>query len=184
FAGLALPQEFQGQSLLGALSQGHPSADTEVYGESLYASRHFGCSGLQSLQLGRFKYIDAPKPELYDLAKDPGETQNRYLAEKSMALSLRERLGAIRNRFPADNSAKAQALRPEALAALSSMGYVDVTSPLSVTLGSKPDPKDRLRDFENHNEAIDLASLNRLTEANALLQQMHLRLPEVADIPL
>jgi len=183
-AGLAVPQEFQGQSLLGGLNQGSPSADLEVYGESLYASRHFGCSGLRSLQLGRFKYIDAPKPELYDLVKDPGETQNRYLGEKSMALSLRERLGAIRSRFRAEHSEKSQALSPEAVAALSSLGYVAVSSPLSVASSSKPDPKDRLRDFESHNRAIALASLGRLTEANALLQQLHLRLPDVPDIPL
>ena len=129
FAGLKVPEQFQGQSLLGPLNQGQPSADIEVYGESLYASRHFGCSGLQSLQLGRFKYIEAPKPELYDLVKDPGETQNRYLAEKSMALSLRERLAGLRNRFRAEHTEKSQALSPEAVAALSSLGYVSVSNP-------------------------------------------------------
>jgi tetratricopeptide (TPR) repeat protein len=184
FSGLALPEQFQGQSLLGALSQGQPSAHIEVYAESLYASRHFGCSGLQSLRLGRFKYIDAPKPELYDLVKDPGETQNRYLSEKSMALSLRERLVAVRNRFRAEHPEKSQALSPEAVAALSSLGYVAVSSPISTASSSKPDPKDRLREFENHNRAIVLASLGRLAEANVLLQQLRIKLPDVPDIPL
>jgi choline-sulfatase len=184
FAGLTRPPEFQGQSLLGVLNQKEPSATTEIYGESLYASRHFGCSDLQSLQLGRFKYIEAPKPELYDLAKDPGENQNLYASEKSMALSLRERLLAVRNRFRAEHSEKSQALSPEAVAALSSLGYVGVSSPASASSVSKPDPKDRLREFESHNRAISLASSGRLAESNRLLQQLRLKLPDVSDIPL
>ena len=184
-AGLTRPPEFQGQSLLGVLNQKEPlGAAFEIYSESLYAGRHFGCSGLQSLRLGRFKYIEAPKPELYDLAKDPGENQNLYASEKSMALSLRERLLAVRSRFRAEHSENSQALSPEAVAALSSLGYVAVSSPASAFSGSKPDPKDRLREFENHNRAISLASSGRLTESNTLLQQLHRKLPDVPDIPL
>jgi choline-sulfatase len=184
FAGLTRPPEFQGQSLLGVLNQKEPSATTEIYGESFYAGRHFGCSDLQSLRLGRFKYIEAPKPELYDLAKDPEENQNLYASEKSMALSLRERLLAVRNRFRAEHSEKSQALSPEAVAALSSLGYVGVSGPASASSGSKPDPKDRLREFESHSRAISLASSGRLAESNTLLQQLRLKLPDVPDIPL
>ncbi len=46
----------------------HPSGDEPVYGESMYARDHLGCSPLRSVRLGRYKYIEAPKPELYDLA--------------------------------------------------------------------------------------------------------------------
>jgi len=182
FAGLTRPEQFQGQSLMGVLNQREPPAPIEIYSESLYAYRHFGCSGLQCLQLGRYKYIDAPRPELYDLVKDPGEADNRYDSEKSMALSLRERLLAVRSRFRSERPETSQALSPETVAALSSLGYVSVSSPSSAVSSSRPDPKDRLREFESQNHAISLAFLGRLEESNTLLQQLHLKLPDVPDI--
>ena len=44
----------------------------EAYSESLYPAR-FGWSPLRALRDGRFKLIDAPRPELYDLERDPFE---------------------------------------------------------------------------------------------------------------
>jgi len=185
FVGLARPPEFQGQSLLEMLNRPTPSSGAlEVYGESLYASRHFGCSSLQSLQLGRFKYVEAPKPELYDLARDPAESHNPYSSQRSMALSLRERLVTVRSRFQARPPEAFQALSPEAVSALSSLGYAAVSTPTLSPSTSKPDPKDRLREFEKQNQAISLASSGRLTESNPLLQQLHLKLPDVSDIPM
>lgn len=185
FAGLTNPEHFQGQSLLGVLNEnGSSRAAREIYGESLYASRHFGCSVLRSLQLGHFKYIEAPKPELYDLSKDPGESQNLYNSEKSMTFSLRERLLAFRSRFRAEGQAESQALSPETVAALSSLGYIAASNPTVASSTSKPDPKDRIREFENQNHAIALASSGQLAQSNSLLRQLHLKLPDVTDILL
>ena len=47
-----------------------------MYAESLVPLLHFGWSDLRVLREGRFKYIQAPRPELYDLQDDPGETTN------------------------------------------------------------------------------------------------------------
>ena len=60
--------------------QGHSlkGANREVYSENHYAESHFGCSFISGLRIGRYKYIDAPKPELYDLITDPREQQNIY----------------------------------------------------------------------------------------------------------
>jgi tetratricopeptide (TPR) repeat protein len=185
FAGLVRPPEFQGQSLLEMLNRpGSSAGSREVYGESLYASRHFGCSSLQSLQLGRFKFIEAPKPELYDLDRDPAESHNLYGSQRAMALSLRERLLAVRSRFQTAPPEAFQALSPEAVSALSSLGYAAVSTPTLSSSNSKPDPKDRLPEFERQNEAISLASSGRLAESNALLQQLRLKLPDVSDIPM
>ena len=67
------PAQFQGRSLLGSLHGHTTSANEEIYSESLYAHRHFGASSLRGLQVGAYKYIEAPKPELYDLERTRGK---------------------------------------------------------------------------------------------------------------
>ena len=47
-----------------------------AYGESMAPDLQFGWSALHALRSPRYKFIDAPRPELYDLAADPGETTN------------------------------------------------------------------------------------------------------------
>ncbi|PYV42053.1 MAG: hypothetical protein DMG06_15235, partial [Acidobacteria bacterium] len=184
FAGMARPSGFQGRSLLGWSREKPPGVAEEVYSESLYARNHFGCSSLQSLRLGRYKYIEAPRPEFYDLAKDPGETQNLYLLKKSLALSLRERLQALRSRFQETRSVESRALSPEAVAALNSLGYVAVSNAISDRVQSRPDPKDRIAASESYSRALALGSSGRVKEANRRLEQLQAKLPEVVDIRL
>src|SRR5712692_982055 len=95
------------------------SAD-ETYSESLYARNHFGCATLRTLRMGRYKYIDAPNPELYDLASDPRESRNLYTAQQSMAIELRRRMLKLLAGAPA---AKARPPTPDAVNALRSLGY-------------------------------------------------------------
>src|SRR5260370_42273412 len=88
---LGLPRsiEMRGHSLITGKIAG------ETYSESLYARNHFGCASLRTLRLGRYKYIDAPNPELYDLSNDPRESQNLYTPQRSMADHLRKRMRAL-----------------------------------------------------------------------------------------
>src|SRR5262249_10885318 len=88
FLGVAAPASFQGHSLM------KPGRDP-VYSESMYARDHVGCSPLRSIRSGNYKYIDAPKPELYDLAADPAESHNRFDADKPLATKMRARLAAL-----------------------------------------------------------------------------------------
>ena len=50
----------------------------ETYSESMYPLHHFGWSDVRSMRLGRFKVFDAPRPELYDLERDPHEAHNLF----------------------------------------------------------------------------------------------------------
>ncbi len=43
------------------------------YAETLFPRLHFDCSDLRSMTVDGWKYIEAPRPELYDLRTDPGE---------------------------------------------------------------------------------------------------------------
>ncbi|PYV86011.1 MAG: sulfatase [Acidobacteria bacterium] len=182
--GAPLPSSFQGRSLLGAARQKGIPANAEIYGESFFARSHFGCSALRSLRQGQFKYIEAPKPELYDLAKDPEEAHNIYTRQKSVALALREHLLTLSSRF---QEAHAPALRDpsvQAEAALRSLGYLSISSPRSSSPDSGADPKDRIVEAETYHLAVALASSGKLEESTRLLERLRVKLPEVTAIPM
>ena len=58
-----------------------------MYSESLYPLLHYGWAPLRAFRTGRFKLIDVPRPELYDLAQDPAEARNLHDAEPNRARS-------------------------------------------------------------------------------------------------
>ena len=49
------------------------SSALDAYSEAMYPLHHYGWSDLRALRSGRYKVIDAPRPELYDIDRDPGE---------------------------------------------------------------------------------------------------------------
>ena len=81
-----------GTSLVRALNGGR--LDLEAYAESLYPAR-MGRAPLHALREGRFKLIDGPQPELYDLERDPFEQDNVIGARARIADAMRARLATI-----------------------------------------------------------------------------------------
>ena len=47
-----------------------------LYAETLYPRLHLGWSDLRSIVDGRWHLVEGPRPELYDLVADPGETRD------------------------------------------------------------------------------------------------------------
>ena len=89
--GLQAPP-LDGVSLLASLN-GQPT-DVDAYAESLYPRLH-GWAPLFSLRSDRFKFIDAPRPELYDLRLDPFEQRNIIEQRQELAAALRTRLRTL-----------------------------------------------------------------------------------------
>ena len=85
-AGLKAPAGMKGVSLLA-----QPIPQRTIYSETLYPRLHLGWSALRSLVDGRFQYIEAPRPELYDLQIDPAQNTDRLATERRRAASLRQR---------------------------------------------------------------------------------------------
>ena len=64
-------------STFGPALAGRDAARTrELYAESFAPLLDFGWSPLRAMRAGGWKYIAAPKPELYKIAGDPGESAN------------------------------------------------------------------------------------------------------------
>ncbi len=67
----SVPVKLDGESLKPYFG-GAEFASRTAFGETDYPLR-FGWAPLRSVRAEGFKFIEAPKPELYDLQKDPGE---------------------------------------------------------------------------------------------------------------
>lgn len=177
------PAQFQGRSLLDLLRGKLPQGPSEVCAESLYGRIHFGVTSLHSLRVGRYKYIEAPKPELYDLVRDPSEKHNLYVSQSALASSFRTRLHSIRSRYTVRRSSP-QPLNPGAMARLRSLGYVASSGTQSDTTESGPDPKDRIGAFGRYGYALSLETKGRLQESRAVLEQLLGEDPGLIDVRL
>jgi arylsulfatase A-like enzyme/Tfp pilus assembly protein PilF len=142
YLGLSTPGEVQGASLLGLMAGRQERDGRYAYSETLYCRLHYGWAELASIRDGRYKLIDAPRPELYDLVQDPGELRNIHDGYLDVAAPLLERLDQIRRQADGAAEQSRQELDPETLERLMSLGYVGSSAP--ATAGELPDPKDRL----------------------------------------
>ena len=84
-AGVAVPAGLDGRSLRPALT-GKTMDDAPAYVEGLVAERHLGWAPLHGMRTAAWKFIDAPRQELYDLRADVAETTNRFDQRRRPAL--------------------------------------------------------------------------------------------------
>ena len=68
--------DLRGRSLKPLLDGARSLPDRALYAEAMYGHDHFGWSALTSVFDGRYRYINATRPELYDSAADRGERLN------------------------------------------------------------------------------------------------------------
>ena len=172
--GLVPPSSMQGSGLLSLMRGKAATSPTSVAYCETYYPNEFGWSALRALRSGRFKYIDAPKPELYDLGTDPEETHNLYQTKQAIAHELRSQFEALVARVtPKATSPRPQA-SPEDVETLASLGYVGTSSPFSTTSAgqSLPDPKDELVTFKALFSATQMAAEGKCARAIPLLTRL------------
>ncbi len=184
-AGVEAPAGLDGASLLPLVpiqaSTSAPAAGArEAYAESYYGRLHFGWSELTSLvggPGGRFHYVEAPEPELYDLAADPGETRNVLAAERRTYADLKRDLAPLKTDLAPPAPADA-----ETAAKLASLGYLGGSAGPAGTSGApRPDPKSQRPTMEAIEAALDAMSAGRYAEAAPLLERALAANPRMAD---
>jgi choline-sulfatase len=179
FLGISCPSQFQGRNLLARSRT--PQTPPEIYSESQYAHHYYRCSALRSLRIGRYKYIEAPRPELYDLDRDPHELNNLYSHQRSLGLSLRARLLSLLAHNQTVHPSWTHAVSPEVVEQLSALGYVAGTSVARDDSDSEVDPKDRIVQYQETHRAISMAYSGRLEESVALLESVLVKTPDLPD---
>lgn len=132
----------QGQSLVPRLG-GKAGKDLDSLIETFFPRESFGWSELVGIISGPWKFIQAPRPELYDLKIDPEEKKNLYDLEANRSAALKAKLESELLRLGSDSKASGEpeTARAEDLEKLRSLGYVNFApaKPGSVF----PDPKDK-----------------------------------------
>ncbi len=146
-AGLEPEADLDGKSLLAFL-RGEETASRAAYGESFTPFFNFNWAKLRSIRDGRYKLIDAPRRELYDLIDDPGEAKNLWADHPPSAASdlLRE-LERIATLDEGEERGAA-AIDEGTARRLESLGYVASPSPRAGEEAGLADPKDRIEVYE------------------------------------
>lgn len=137
-----------------------------LYAETLYPRLHLGWSDLRSVVDGRWHLVHGARPELYDLASDPGETRDVAAREPERLARLRGELA----RFPA-GSASPSGVDPTVAERLAALGYVGTARDRDGA-AALANPRDMLPQLERMKEGFRLASTGRPDEASAVLAEV------------
>ena len=172
-AGLKDPitRQFHSSGLFGDAAQKEDAA----YSETFYTFSSYGWSPLHALETSRYHYIDAPQPELYDLAADPKEENNIVAQQTATVAVLKDKLQQLMKLDPfkpADTSNAS--VSPDAIEKLRALGYVAYKSPVSADAlaAGLPDPKTRLWEFNTILAATDAFHAGDIPTGQALLAKV------------
>lgn len=179
-AGGQPPRRLEGRSLL-PLVEGRPGpGERGVYAEALYPLYHFGWSPLYSLTDARYRYVLAPTPELYDLARDPGERENLAASRPRVASAMRQALEARIAPAPERPSP----ISADERARFEALGYIGQASEAAVaTAGEeRPDPKAHIGVLKRYREGVTLMGERRVLDAIQAFRDVVRGQPRMLDV--
>ena len=182
-AGIEIPKEVQGESLLalmlmkGGAAEGNQTAEVwrdQAYAETEYPRVGFGWSAERSLRTGKYLYIQVPRRELYDQAADPKADHDLASSSAAVADTLASQLEAFRQKTASQREAPKATLDPEAQEKLGALGYM--ASGRNVLQGPAAnqvtDPKDKIEIANMIHRASVLHQEMHIDESIALLEQV------------
>jgi tetratricopeptide (TPR) repeat protein len=147
---------------------GH-EAPPPVYSETWLPATAYGWAGLRALSDQRYRYIESPRPELYDLLTDPGETRDLCGARADVAARLRATLEELQS----TPVREASPLLPdeEMTEMLQSLGYLSGATSRGLQEGTL-DPKDGIRLAREYEGAREALQAGRGEEARRELERL------------
>src|SRR5438552_5305726 len=168
-----LPARLDGESLKPYFAD-TKNAERTALGETDYPLR-FGWAPLRSIRQEGFKFIEAPRPELYNLKADPGELKNIYQPWDQSVRKYREGLTAVRAKTPppAPSAGTVGQGTLDELKALGYLGPADAGSSTNVPEPSLlPDPKDKIEEQNLLHSAMMASEDNRSDDARRSLEKV------------
>lgn len=167
--GIKKNKEIQGQSLADEMTGKAAPQEHIAYSATRYAELHFNWSKMQSWRTRDWKLIMSTEPELYDLKKDPGETNNLYGARKDVAQKMEADLDDFLKVTTApEKEENKMAVDEETKKQLMSLGYVSGNA----AKGKAPVPIKMLKEMTLMNTADKLANSGKPDLAIEKYQQV------------
>lgn len=177
--GIPAPAGLAGRSLVGALGPAGGARAAEprrIYSETLYPRLHLGWSDLASLVDDRDHYIESPRPELYDLAADPGEKSDLAAGLPPAFRSMRAQLAGMALPLqPPGNS------DPEQMKKLAALGYISAST-ADLAKKDLPAPRDRIGAVAQLKEGFGALQGGRYAEAVAVFGKLLKTEPGMTDV--
>ncbi len=185
---LQVPETVQGRSLLPLIMGRKLKKEPPAYSETYYPRYHYGWSELKSLRTTKYKYILAPRPELYDLDLDPREQNNIFNKNRSLGNEFAQQLKTIEEKMsqkgiedkgpkPLDDETR------EKLMALGYIGGFTSEAKLSRT-ENLADPKDKIILYNKLKMAQGASSNREYDEALAKLDEVIKEDPRIIEARL
>ncbi len=159
--GLPIPDGLDGKP--------QPGSPTVPFAESYQLAERFRLAPHRAIVDGTLKFIDLPKPELYDLATDPGERTNLAADRPAEVTRLRAVVAGLNAAPPSGSKAQLDA---DTVGQLAALGYVTGDSE-NIDYATLPDPKD-FQEFLNRVNRLDFVTRKQgvegaLVELDALI---------------
>ena len=164
--------DVQGRSLKPLILEGKSLSEGACYIESVAAMMDRNWASLQGVRTLEWKYIDAPIPELYDLASDPGEENNVWKENPEISARFKMKLQKLIENSSSTLSSHIfeSKMDEETRRKLMSLGYITGRSVESQT--ERPDPKTMIEIDNLFNEAIIASETGSLEWAGRLYDRV------------
>jgi arylsulfatase A-like enzyme/Flp pilus assembly protein TadD len=176
---LEIPEtrKITGKSIEAAVAGGR-STPSPCYGSTDEPFLNNGWSPVRCLIDDSWKYIKTTRPELYDLANDPGEERDLAATNPDRRKQMESRLAEFESRLNRKGDAPVR-LRPEERRALESLGYMgsSKSGPAAPATPNLPDIKDMLPFESAVEDAGELVDRGAVAEAVERLEKI------VVDVP-
>jgi tetratricopeptide (TPR) repeat protein len=173
FLDISSGNHVQGLSFLPAILDGRQLPNTVAYMETLSPQAWMGWSELRAVRTSEWKFILAPRPELYQLETDPSETQNVLESRPDVVNRLSNVIKQLDDPGQQLPGIEVPQLSEQSLRELRALGYLGAGNrPELILKGNGPDPKDRLHVLQVLSEVAPALERYQFEEAIPLLENL------------
>lgn len=180
---IEMPDGLHGENLAPLMTgEGVENYSRHIYSETIRPTR-FGAAPLMALSTGRWKYIQAPRAELYDVSEDPGELNNLIEQEHHRARILKDRLHTLLQSSRRENDDNRIEMDPETLKRLQSLGYIAGKQGGEIAFDEEGgDPKDYIHAVKRYRTGESLMTDKRYEEARMVYEELLTELPDFHEL--
>jgi choline-sulfatase len=163
---LGLPKPANVDGIPLPVDENGAALERRLYSETLYPRLQLGWSDLASLTDAHYQYIEAPRPELYDLLADPREKNDLSRLKTPAFRSMRSELQGLARPLRGPDPAT-----PEEVKRLASLGYIGIV-PGTLIDQNLSDPKDHVGTLRKLKELFALFYARKDREAIAAAKEV------------